>query len=74
MDGRREEDELDQFRCIFGKERVGEDDRREGHHDWGAHERRDEAVDGREEDGLLLLSRRSAIRRGDAVISATHRL
>ena len=73
MDGRREEDELDQLRGIFGKEWVREDDRREGHHHRRAHERRDEAVDGREEDGLLL-SRRSAIRRGYAVISATHRL
>ena len=73
MDRGREEDKLDQLRSVGSEERVREDDRREGHHHRRAHERRDEAVDGREEDGLLL-SRRSAIRRGYAVISATHRL
>ena len=53
MDRAREEDELDQFRSVGSEERVREDDRREGHHDRRAHERGDEAVDGREEDGLL---------------------
>ena len=45
MDGRREEDELDQFRSVGSEERVREDDRREAHHDRRAHQGRDEAVD-----------------------------